>query len=293
MRPSHSLPRKCPLNDYSVIGLRGGDDSSGRLREVPLWKQVAKRIARRPMSESDLLGYCGPLIANPPIPDEIRSALMEYKYTGGRTALEKWRDDIKYIIRDIADDKTWSLQRQKLIHYLVAAVHWVALFETIDELDVQRRTGLWRDYVEGIGVFAANQEDEWPLLLILNGLLARINKVVLSLLGMAYYGTNKNLERHLDIFMGMRKHVIEKAVLLDRGILDIDATDYDLGASLIAARNEQVFPALQKLFALLREFGDRIETGLVDENSISMRWQTACEECNTAIQALGPLAQKI
>jgi hypothetical protein len=64
--------------------------------------------------------------------------------------------------------------------------------------------------------------------------------------------------------------------VLDRTLLDIVATDSDLGASLVAARNERI-----------REFGDRIETGSVDDNSISARWKAACRECNAAVQALG------
>ena len=44
---------------------------------------ASDRLARRPMSESELLEYCANLIANPPLPDDVRSALTTSKYTDG------------------------------------------------------------------------------------------------------------------------------------------------------------------------------------------------------------------
>ena len=206
------------------------------------------------------------------------------KYANGQSFLEGWRDEFKGILALIATEKTWALQRQKLIHFRVASVTWIALWRAVG---VEPRISLWRSYAEGIGEFASNPEESWPSILAKTQYFALLNTVILSLLGQAYYGTDKALERHLDALRDMRQHAIEKGVVLDRGILDIGATDYDLGASLMDVRNEQIYPEHMKLFGLLREFADRIETGSVDEDSIANRWRGLCHECNAQILALG------
>jgi hypothetical protein len=57
---------------------------------------------------------------------------------------------------------SWVFQRQRLVHFRVAAASWIALYRAVG---VEPRTSLWRSYVEGIGEFATNRENAWPTLL--------------------------------------------------------------------------------------------------------------------------------
>jgi hypothetical protein len=51
---------------------------------------------------------------------------------------------------------SWVFQRQRLVHFRVAAASWIALYRAVG---VEPRTSLWRSYVEGIGEFATNREN--------------------------------------------------------------------------------------------------------------------------------------
>jgi hypothetical protein len=247
--------------------------------------QIAKRLARRPMSECELLEYCANLIANPPLPDDVRSALTTRKYTDGRSFIEGWRSEFKTLLAQISAEKTWTFQRQKLIHFRVAAVFWIALYRAAG---TERRISLWRGYVKGVDEFSANPEDAWPSILAKVFYFANLQNATLCPLGMAYYGTDEALERHLNALRDMRQHAIEKGIVLDRGILDIDAVDPDLGESLMTARNEKVYPHHQRLSGFLREFGDRIETGAVKDAAIIKRWEDLCHDLNAQILTIGP-----
>jgi hypothetical protein len=103
---------------------------------------------------------------------------------------------------------------------------------------------------------------------------------------MACYATDKALERHLGLLTDLRKHAIEKGLVLDRGIQDFGKIDSDLADSLMAARNTLVFPHSQKLFGFLRELGDRIETGSIQENAVANKWADLCNEVNAQVLAL-------
>lgn len=246
--------------------------------------QLAKRLTRTPMSESDLLKISGGLIANPPLSDDMRSVLTNKKYTDGRSLLESWRSEMKLCIEHIAAEKTWALQRQRLIRFRVAAASWIALYRAVG---VEPRISLWRSYVEGIGEFATNRENAWPTLLPKVFYFAMLQNAVLCPLGMACYATDKMLEHYLDVLTGLREHAIEKGLALDRGIQDLDDVDPDLAESLMAAHNKMIFPHYQKLFGFLRELGDRIETGAVQEAAITNTWAELCNGVNEQVRALG------
>jgi hypothetical protein len=245
---------------------------------------IARRLTRTPMSEGDLLDFSDSLIANPPMPDDMRAALATRKYTDGRTLLEGWRSEMKTCVEQIAAEKTWALQRQRLIQLRVAAASWIALYRAVG---IEPRISLWRGYVEGIGEFATNPESAWPTLLPKVYYFALLQTAILCPLGMGCYATDKALERHLELLTNLRQHAIKKGLVLDRGIQDIDDTDPELAASLMDARNETVLPQLRKLFGFLRELRDRIETGAVQETAIADRWAELCQEINQQVRALG------
>jgi hypothetical protein len=246
--------------------------------------QLAKRLTRTPMSEGDLLKVSGSLIANPPAPDDIRSVLTTRKYTDGRSLLEGWRSEMKTCVENIAAEKTWALQRQRLIGFRVAAASWIALYRAVG---TEPRISLWRSYVEGIGEFATNAETAWPTLLPKVYFFAALQNAVLCPLGMTCYATDKTLERQLNLLTDLRQHAIEKGLVLDSRIQDIDDLDPELAASLMAARNECILPHYRKLFGFLRELGDRIETGAVQETAIGDRWADLCNDANEQVRILG------
>jgi hypothetical protein len=154
------------------------------------------------MSATDLLEVCGSLIENPPMPDDMRSTLTTRKYSDGRSLLDGWRSEIKSCVDDIAAEKTWRLQRQRLIRFRVAASTWIALHKVVG---VEPRISLWRIYVEGIGEFA-NPESSWPTLLPKVFCFAMLQDAVLRPLGMACYATDKALESNLELLVGLREH---------------------------------------------------------------------------------------
>jgi hypothetical protein len=246
--------------------------------------QLAKRLTRAPMSERDLLKVSGSLIANPPIADDMRAVLTTRRYTDGRSLLDGWRAEMRIYLRDIAVEKTWALQRQRLIGFRVAAASWIALYRAVG---IEPRTSLWRSYVEGIGEFATNPEHAWPSLLPKVHLFAALQNAVLCPLGMACYATDETLERHLGLLTDLRQKAIEKGLVLDRGIQDIGHTDPELAASLMDARNETILPHYRKLFGFVRELGDRIETGGVQETAIGNRWAELCRDINEQARTLG------
>ena len=245
--------------------------------------QFAKRLIRAPMSASDLLRVCGSLVANPPMPDDMRSTLTTQKYSDGRSLLEGWRSEMKTFVEDIAAEKTWRLQRQHLIRFRVAAATWIALYKAVG---VEPRISLWRGYVEGIGEFATNSESSWPTLLPKVFCFATLQDAVLRPLGMACYATDNALERHLDLLVSLREHVIGKGIALDRGIQDLDEIDPHLAESLMYGRNTMVHPQSLKLFGFLRELADRIETGSVQDDAVTAKWTELCNDLNKQILAL-------
>lgn len=245
---------------------------------------VAKRLTRLPMSEGDLLEFSGSLIANPPMPEDMRAVLATRTYADGRSLLEGWRSEMKMLVKTIAAEKTWALQRQRLIKFRVAAASWIALYRAVG---IEPRISLWRSYVEGIGEFATNPESDWPSLLPKVYYFALLQDAILHPLGIACYATDKSLEHHLELFTNLRRHAIKQGLVLDRGIQDIDDTDPELADSLMDARNETVLPRFQKMFGFLRELGDRIESGAVQETVITDKWAELCGEINEQIRNLG------
>jgi hypothetical protein len=245
--------------------------------------QVAKRLIRAPMSAADLLKVSGSLVENPPVPDDMRFTLTTRKYSDGRSFLEGWRSEMKTFVEDIAAEKTWWLQRQRLIHFRVAAATWIALYKAVG---VEPRISLWRSYVEGIGEFATNPESSWPTLLPKVFWFATLHNAVLCPLGMACYATDKALERHLELLASLREHVISKGLVLDRGIQDLDEIDPHLAESLMHARNGMVHPQSLKLFGFLRELADRIETRSVQDDAVATKWTELCNDLNAQILAL-------
>jgi hypothetical protein len=93
--------------------------------------QLAKWLARAPMSEADLLKVSQSLIANPPLPDDMRSVLTARKYTDGQSLLDGCWSEMRIYVEHIAAEKTWSLQRQRLIHFRVAAASWSPCIELL------------------------------------------------------------------------------------------------------------------------------------------------------------------
>jgi hypothetical protein len=217
------------------------------------------------------------------MPDDWRSILTTRKYSDGSTWHEAWRSEMKTIVDDIAAKKTWRLQRQRLIHFRVAAATWIALYRAVG---VEPRLALWKSYVEGIGDFATNPESLWPTLLAKTFYFAALQNAVLGLLGDASYATDRALERHLEALTTMRRHAIDKGVVLDRGILDLDETDPDLAEWLMHTRNTKVYPEDMKLFGFLGELADRIETGSVQEDAMATRWAELGNRVNAQIEAM-------
>jgi hypothetical protein len=132
----------------------------------------------------------------------------------------------------------------------------------------------------GIGEFAVNPESSWPTLLPKVFCFAALQNAVLVPLGMACYGTDKAVERHLELLTGLREHAIEKGLALDRGIQSLDEVDSDRANSLMRARNVMVLPHIQNLFGFLRELGDRIETGSDQESAAVTRWSELRNDMN-------------
>jgi hypothetical protein len=235
------------------------------------------------MSAADILQVSGRLAENPPMTDDVRSLLTTRKYTDGRSLLDGWRDEVKAFAGDIASEKTWRLQRQKLIHFRVAAATWIALHRAVG---VEPRISLWRSYVEGIGEFATNPESSWPTLLPKIFYFATLHDAVLRVLGRSCYATDEALERQLKALTGLREHAIEKGVVLDRGIQDLDEVSPELAETLMHARNTVVHPQNIKLFGFLAEFADRIKTGSVDEKVVETKWTSLCNDMNAKILTL-------
>lgn len=250
------------------------------------WKQFAKRFARRPMTENDLLSYCDGLITKFPPDKSLREFLIATRYKGSLTALDIWRRDIKALIAEIAAEKTWALQRQKLIRFRVAATSWIALWNAVG---VETRTSLWRTYVQDFEVFRINPENTWPHLLYECHCNAAMNNAILSVTGNLCYSTFDIIEKKLNAFMELRQNTIEKALVLDRAIFEIAEKDFELGESLMKQRNERIHPKQKKQFDLLRDFADRIETGLVDVDAITYGWRQNSEAINAEILALSEL----
>ena len=242
---------------------------------------ILKRLFHREMSEADLLEAAGHLVANPPWPAETRTALTAAKLVDGRTAIEQWRDEFKQLIASVATEKTWLLQRQRLIDLRVAAASWVALFNVVG---VEPRTTLWRSFVADRGEFAVNPESTWPWLLGKTSQFANLNNAIMHVVGKVAYGTTERLEQHLEIWRKLREHAVSKSVALDRGINDINSVDPDVGGRLMAIRNGQAhMTASNGLYAFLREFADRIATDAVSAGDIERRWEKLCKELNATL----------
>lgn len=250
--------------------------------------QLAKRFTRLPMSEADVLSAAGSLIANPPIPDDMRAALTAGKYANNETFLDGWRSMMRLLYAQIAAEKTWKLQRQKLIHFRVAAATWIGLYKAVG---AETPTYLWKSYVEGIGEFASNPESSWAKILPRTWYFAVLQNAVLSVLGKVCYATNEELERHLDALASLREDAIKKGVVVDRHINDLNEIDPAFAEKMLHARNTILFPKSLELFALLREFADRIETEAMQGGGMPDRWRDICEKSNEQLLALGLFEQ--
>ncbi len=249
--------------------------------------QIAKRLTKTAMSESDLLKFSDHLIAKALFPDDVRSTMASNLYTNGQSLLDSWRTEMKGAIAQIAAEKTWVMQRQRLIHFRVVATTWIALYEAVGvEPSIPLDISLWRSHVEGIGDFAANPESAWPTLLWKYFWFAATQSAVLCPLGMACYAIGDKLERHLAMLRAFRKHVIEKSVLLDLYIKNIDGFDPNLANSLLTVRKGVILIHYQNLFGFLRDLEDRIETKSVQENLIMERWTELHNGLNEQICAL-------
>ena len=250
---------------------------------------IFRRLFRKEMSESDLLKIAGWRYANPAWPDFMRTALTAAKLSDGRTAVEQWRDEFKQLIAMVAAEKTWQLQKQRLISLRVASASWVALYNAVDK---EPRTALWRSFVVGQGEFAVNPEERWPWLLVKNFCFAAMNDLVMGHICQNAYGTNKRLESILEVWKGLRLHAVSKSVALDRGINAINNADPEEGERLIAIRNGDVHMAASRnLYTFLREFADRIATDSVDNEEVIRRWDALCRRLNATLGALKDQAQ--
>lgn len=247
-------------------------------------KQLAKRFARRPMSEVDLLEYCQGMIRNPPLPEDIRSALMSTAYSSGQLIIDKWREDFKELLAQIATEKTWTLQRQRLLMFRVSASSWLALKRAVGN---EERVQLWRGYAEGAGDFALNPEDKWPGILQQAYFFGIMTNVILGLLGTVYYATDEKTDTLIEALSEMRRETIRAGMAVDRMVLTVVENDEALAEGILAWRNEIYLPTNQRVFALIREFGDRIASGSVDIDDISNRYKAACDACNAELKALG------
>ena len=245
---------------------------------------LLKRLLRREMTEADLLRGVEGLIANPPWPPEMRSALTEAKNSDGRTFIEQWRGEIKTLIASIAAEKTWGLQRQSLIGFRVAAMSWLALHAIVKN---EPRTALWFSLVNGCGEFAVNPQSRWPLILLKTNEFANMNNAVLHVLGRLAYGVPQRTDDYLSILLELRKHNVEKGVALDRGINEINNIDEKEGERLLSIRNSDIYmTASRQLSAFLREFGERIASDKVDRKDVGDQWERLVNDLNDALRLM-------
>jgi hypothetical protein len=230
---------------------------------------LVKRFLRKPMTVDDLLVVAGSLVANPPLPDEIRTILIKHELADGRSWLDHWRTEMNQFIATIAKEKTWKLQRHALIKYRVSAADWMALYQAVQN---EKRISLWKDFVKDIDEFVGNNEALWPTILIKTDIYAKLNTKILSIVGAACYGIAKKTDQYLDALMKLRQEQIEKTLVLKRFLLDADwhnEHDRDLAFWFY---NTNLLPIYLETTAYIRSFGDSIICGAVNDRMVGDRW---------------------
>ena len=254
-----------------------------------MFKQLLKRIAHRPMTERDLLEYAQGMIRNPPVPDDWRSQLSTITYDTGRNFFDKWRDEFKIHVGQIAAEKTWALQRDRLLHLRIASRSWVSLHDAIGKgMDV----ALWAPYVRSAPDFAQNPEGTWVSVLAGTYFMAMINEAVLSTIGRAWYGIDDDLENQLTTLAEMRKDAYKSVLAVDDAMATaerryVDGTvRQDSIEALREWRREFYEPTSRMMFNIVRELGDRIVSGTVDAAKFAERWKIAADQANMVIQGV-------
>lgn len=118
----------------------------------------------------------------------------------GTTALDTWKEEHNYIIEQIGKEKTWDLQKKKLLWNLIQRIRWIELYNNIEptcDIDI------WEPIVRGSAPFDGIDKKHYYRLLMHYYLSSALAYSTAFSIAISAYGLN---EQGLSASMNVYKH---------------------------------------------------------------------------------------
>ena len=235
-----------------------------------------KSLFRISLTYSDLLRETERLIANPPLPQDWKAIAVGVVGRSGGDLLDYWQDYFRSQLRTISSERTWSLQRAKLLELVMTELSWRAAHATAQNA---KSVDSWSHLLSDVDWTKGAAKEQWKDLLQQRWLMATLSDACLRKAGRRVYELDQTKDLELNLYYEFDKGIESLDVyLLDQ--MNSAVLEYrDDDAHFIAGfRDEVVNPIIREQYRILALIGDDIANSRVDVESIKARISTLDEK---------------
>lgn len=229
---------------------------------------VLKSLFKTPLTSRDALGLLANLIASPPLPKEMYEAAAGLVGKNGTSLLDFWRSGFKDQLTEITSERTWALQRSRLLRSVLVETGWRALFTSAKE---QKHVEAWAHLVDSNNYFSSFPKSSWSSILAQRHLMAILSGACFLHLGTKAYRVDNAKALELDLYLEYYKEIL----LLDLRVqgMALAAVDQyeDAEASRIAEiKDEVINPLLSEQYRVLHLMADQIANATLEVINIKV-----------------------
>jgi hypothetical protein len=226
--------------------------------------RIVKAFLRRPFTYRELVDAAGPLLATPPLPQELHDFMATLVGQSGESLLGYWRRDFQGVLEQIASEPSWGRQRAKLLRILVAQTSYQSLHTAIKDV---RHVEAWAGYIAGHPVFAKLQKSDpqWSFLFEQLWLISLLHDACLVEIGETLYGIDDRKLTELNALREYRKMLQSQRIkLMDKFISMSDDGDADTAETVAELYDQFMGPVVSGETELLHRMTEEIVNSKLD-----------------------------
>jgi hypothetical protein len=175
-----------------------------RMTQTDMYESIQKKLIDYTWMEKEGVGW-------------VREALLNITCIDGSMLNDKWRDSLENLIVLISKEKTWDLQKAKLIHFCVASNDMLALNAVLFKAH-PFETLFWHNYLSGAPNLKRYPKSEWLKILRDEYIINISNSSMLHVIGVINFNLSDDTITKISSYRKIKEHHLEKKFGLLEGI---------------------------------------------------------------------------
>jgi hypothetical protein len=228
-----------------------------------------KTLFKHSLSLADLHKLAAKNLAHPPLPKELYDASASLVGKKGISLLDYWRTGFSTLIDEIASEKTWELQRAKLLGTILTEQGWSAATVASRET---KFTDAWSHMVENVDHFKNSPKDVWPSLLFQRYIVALLTVACLIELGAKAFQLDDLKQNELGLHGEIEKEIrLLDVQFSNQMLLSAENFEDDLAETICAMKEDVINPLIKEQFDLLSVMREQIVHSNLDIVEVKKR----------------------